>query len=425
MRRGNAAQVSWIQLLTGTHAIRLFGYRPILKSVISGGCMILNWDVLINVMLALKDNRDFSYLMRTCRSLYDIGIPILLRRGITIGLTTNSILSFCRFINKHPERGPRIHRVLLRGACPRCGGRMGHWKQAFDILAKTIRQCRNITHLEILEEALEFSSNLLESLRSLRRVEEITCTYSIEYCIKLLRTIRSPVTCVKIWFEACMEDFDLRALRDPTVILRNFRDHLTRVYVVFPERIWPPSNLQYTSLLYFGMLSCCPDFHSDDLAVAMPNLKALEWACDETELDVDQAEEMRQDTLDHRDPATHARGWKVLDRLTCSVGRAFSMALTCRVRLWEIMVFGDCETSRLDQFSVVISETRPTHLILNAWYYLLGGICATANTYPSVTHFRLTMKLGHWNPISHEQGTIAIGEILVSTHNCFARDASN
>ena len=80
--------------------------------------MNLNWDILASVFPFLASRRDRSHLMRTCRTLYDAGIPYLLHKRITIKFpfvqvkSTNKFRLFCDFILKNPERRARHAREI-------------------------------------------------------------------------------------------------------------------------------------------------------------------------------------------------------------------------------------------------------------------------------------------------------------------------
>ena len=278
-------------------------------------------------------------------------------------------------------------------------------------MAKLIRLFTNIRYLRVdgMDRPLAHSRHLMEAITSLFNVQEIDCRDINGHIVNLLRGMHSPVVRATLQFRARFEreergdDDDETVHRDPLLMLQAFQSHLTHLQVDWLEELDLWEDTTYRKLRTLILRSHefdLEDLDADKLAASTPNLREFTWEEDE-DLDRQIAERIREKNLEDRDPNIHVQGWQSLDRLSCSIPRTCSMALTCRVRLWDHLFIPDPNPTRLRQFQLVLSDIRPTFVDLMVVVNPLTALdleCLSdifGSSIVSITHLRLMLWLKH------------------------------
>lgn len=176
---------------------------------------LLNYDILIHSMHFIQLKQDLLSMMRTCRTLYQAGIPHLLRivsicisDGAGSGPPVN-MESFTSFISTDPiRRGLIVREITLM---PSRLDVTQEYYQSVQAFAQALAQLHNLTTLEVFlaEDWLNHSSisDALASLINLRalRLDSHLDESDGNKSIDLLGRITSPLRALALGFSFAAE----------------------------------------------------------------------------------------------------------------------------------------------------------------------------------------------------------------------------
>jgi len=387
----------------------------------------LNWDVLLGTMPFTLSNGDLSRLMRTCHTLYDGGVSHLLGRGVVLSRQLPHISSFCEFILRQPERALRIRKLTLEGLDIYVLNPRDIPRDIVDHLPQVLGLCQNVEDLVLVEADELFKiKGTVSSVRSFKKLTKIhfgDIGHRTVHHLLLSAEMESPVTSAVIRFNG--NEYSDCVDHDPFVVLARFSATLRDIkvseavsiarrpylFIQLGERTNPIPDVSSYPNVRSLKLSELPlrGFNTFDAAIAFPALRELAFT------DVEGV----YDRSDRFDTARHIRlssrhqqpfPWHSLGRLSCSIVRAYALALPCHVRVWE----GPCIRAGDPSppcFRRIVQDVRPWGLSLTIEVRGLG-IKGFAKIFPTegaegIMHLRLKLVLNAED--------VDVDEILVNT----------
>ncbi|TCD69004.1 hypothetical protein EIP91_009226 [Steccherinum ochraceum] len=365
--------------------------------------MVLNWDTLNEVMtmVALLDWRswDLSRMTRTCRTLHEMGVPLLLSFDIRIG-SFRSVASFAIFIRKHCKHAHLVRHLTIE----QCFFYEEDGSSANESLkrlarrfSRTLKTCSQLEELRILsaEEVFQHRS-IATAMASLRNLRKIDFSFVGPHAIQAIRNMRSPITSATLFFEDDERQFGEESIhRDPVYLFQGFADSLVKISLGLAGSVASDDfTVRYPNVRSIALEASFFDADPDAFASCFPNLRELEWANDMTNLN--EAAEIREFNLAVRNPVIHSLvGWKTLSRLHLNIERLYSMALSCDVGYWTgARLSGD--DVQLAYFKTILADIRLSHLHLSVF---AKTILQEEQIFPvsSITHLEMDVPLADTN----------------------------
>lgn len=315
--------------------------------------MRVNYDVLFNIMDLSEAQSDFGRLMRTCWTLYEAGVPRLLRRlGGRISIyTRKALLSFCAFmLQKNSNRfqhlvalGIHLDRPFYKDAC----------KNKFVAL-----MFLNASRLETLKlsdpEYLLTDPAVPRAIASLTSLRELIIRDVTNEVIPVLEKTRSLIRKVSISFD---HDF-AKDGGDPIPLLKNLAHSLEELDVSWVGLEAIDVKYPRLAILHLGNCDYTP---FETLYSAFPNLRSLSLCSD---LEDGWEDELagwwhQRNLLAQADYGT----WQSLSYVRASIPTLYSLALQCRVEHLDIRQCGLVREG-CDLLRAVLSAVQPSAVSL-------------------------------------------------------------
>lgn len=405
--------------------------------------MQLHWDILIHVIAVLpeRDRPNRSRLMRTCRTLYDAGLPLLLRGEIILHTgRPRNIRSFHRFIATLPHRAQYVRELSFWDAMredefkrdyvhshPDSDEPEGYDQGA--IIQLVVEILGFHPHLSILfvsdaEVFLRSHRDVEMVVRSLRNLTKLAFWDGGRHAAKVIQAIQAPLSIACVGFTYSPDDDEdddgeeevadeQDSVVEPIRLLNHFRDTLTEMCLAYPAVLTVDPSITYPHVRLLE-LKFESEYDPINLASAFPCLQGLIWFASELYYTENKVNNNRMGHLARRQSSgLRDSAWKSLEYLCSSISRTCSMGLTLPVRFWDGPSLSEAYHVRCLQ--TVIADITPTVL----WVEILVRGFKTSDFLSmfksgSVTH--LWLVLNFYN-CSEDQTTIRnIVEILVS-HN--------
>ena len=328
---------------------------------------VLSWELFLDLMSYIPVKADLSRYMRTCRSIYHHGIPLLLKQCVFLKNTGwRQIISFCDFMAKDPRRALLLHEIVFPGSfAPADEETPETINKASTSLSRIIIDARNLTILRVQSLRNLLSSNRFMSVAiiSHRNIQTIEVGDVDLRGAVMLAKMRSPVTTAFLDFGCTSAEDDDPDDEDlqPSIILWPFREHLEELRLLnLPlYASFKMYDIRFTRVRSLTIETYFPDdFAVEDLAGAFPNLQTLKLHSPEVSpmWDGDSYRELNADAFILPDEK-----WESLDQLRCDVWWAYGLFFQCPIRMWSGARLG-YQKDDISQFRAVIGDIRPRHL---------------------------------------------------------------
>lgn len=365
--------------------------------------MRLSYDVLVNTMAMILERRRILNLMKTCKTLYYIGMPYLLRDRINLNGTHRQLRSFCDFIHCDvSRRGPLLRslRISYTPIHPHDPDIPSHEEETllFQRFIQLLPHCSNLRYLELFHVDKWFSLDrkFPLTLQSLPTYKFLLLEGEDEYTIKLsparrnLKTIaiivsgRKPVKCDSRSFlhsdsnaNSGVEELHVKNLfltpdswtsRFPTV--KTFSIEQAWTVDVYPLCDSFPSlrNLIYHGDVYHAVASR-PEFHRKK---NIEKQKVIRW-----------------DSLDY---------------FAGTLAYLYILAPQCRIRHISLRISNQDDESIILSWSTILLNTRPSRLTiqfnLENWRASILPMLIPPELNLEVTHVDLTIAFRNSNRIT-------------------------
>ncbi|KAH8093922.1 hypothetical protein BXZ70DRAFT_1066558 [Cristinia sonorae] len=333
----------------------------------------LQWDILLYLMQFL-DKPNMSRLMRTCKTLYEHGMPALIKSCHLRMSAPDDEAShaFCSFLLKSSSRPLHLRELRITDRTPRQMAAYTNGQRLAVVFAEVISQAMNLQVLHISGFKAMLAPDNTDHFRSV--VEHLTNLRVIQVSpmdrlvLSVLEKIPSPLRKVILGpsgtavepsplpllhylqpFEGTLEEIEVEPA--PSGFF-SYREHGIRFY--------------HIHTLTVRLMTVTVGVTVDDLVTSFPNLRVLALYTH----DFYRTREILPSTDDllverNLRLARRAEGWPSLDRLVCPVKWAYVSALR-KVKLWERVALGP--TNYLDlpeeihRFHAVLEDIRPTHV---------------------------------------------------------------
>ncbi|KAI9061798.1 hypothetical protein FKP32DRAFT_893624 [Trametes sanguinea] len=344
----------------------------------------LNLDVLIQIMhIVFSESRprlgDTIAIMQTCGALYLEGVKIILNDEI--GLYDESkLVSFCRYMLADPiNRFPLLKVRLVIGT---------RWLscEAIDLLVDVFRRITALKSLSLMgaDNLLASDARLLPTIAAIACLKELDVSFDEDtsHCGQLFKTIRSPLTIVRLFFP--LKPISRRTHywreRDPVRLLLPLKQSLKHIEVDSHHSIQGCLD----ALPHVQYLACAPGFgpYIRPLVACFPKLNSLVLNNDprsysrfegcelSTVLELDAAtsriwptrydyQERRE--INRRDQMVYGT-WSHLDKVRTSTLDLYVLALTHPVREIELRQIPGDRAVEMELLSRGLSDVRPSSL---------------------------------------------------------------
>ncbi|KAH8084873.1 hypothetical protein BXZ70DRAFT_563980 [Cristinia sonorae] len=375
----------------------------------------LNWDLLLQVLQHTDSKADVSRFIRTCRTLHRSGMAVLLADVWLRFDELQNVLRFCKFILESPQRSSLVRHIMFE-----CELRLDDEEESYDeeeevdddddhsdedtgrekkqrgterrdndedndednepgdemhnasILGRALRSCANLRSLAILnlESFLEYDA-LESAVLSLKNLEKIEFWMAGHRALDVVPRMQSPVNSAKILF---YDDEYIRIDRSafgPIPLLRTFAPHLKTIKCRDIGSLVSHPSVRYDHVQTFKMELDKIEFDSVVFSETFPSLQQLIWKGIGPDSGADWPNTFRRKNLRLQASSSRAHSWNPLHHLRASIYDAYSMALSCKVSLWDHARLRN--TSFVPPFRTVLNDIRPTSL----------------NVYVTVRHFTM------------------------------------
>ncbi|TCD69003.1 hypothetical protein EIP91_009225 [Steccherinum ochraceum] len=372
--------------------------------------MTLDWDILLEIMSVVVSRScyetttpDLSRLSRTCRTLYEVGVPLLLGCDMHVGFQDSDsfqdMASLASFIHRHRHRAHLVRRLTIFGFPDKWEATLGTERNFDDVADQFGRALERCVQLEMLwiesyyDQAFCHAA-VAKAITSLRCLQEIRFNSVGPRGMHVVQNMRSPVTSASIKFQYDAE----YGHRDPSIILHGFAESLTNITIRYARSIASGYDRQPGGVTRYPKVrsitfeeTCSFDVNSFDFAAAFPNLRELIWHND-YDAYLDDAEETRACYLhDIQTGYVHRHAsWETLDTLILSnIDRLYSLALTCQVDLWGGASLTGDET-QLARFWAILGDILPSRLEVEV---AVGLITQERQLFPVLAMTHLEMRI--------------------------------
>lgn len=317
-----------------------------------------------------SDQARLSLYMRTCRTLYEYGVPFL-AEDCRVDVA-NCVPSFCDFMLRDPTRPTLVSHLKLvsRGSRPGAYTYLLEIPVFKDVLHATTRLTSLSLTTAVVHELLPlslYSHPLLESISSFKGLQELKLMAVNKLANKILDRVRAPLR--KVVLEYATVNIRLRDLLrvdldflDPLFLLFRYRDTLREIevyehpnpgYVGMKEVQLPHV---YTFTYTSGTLA---HVHLDGMSHALPNVQKVFFTA--TQDLSPPRRDLRSIRKEHQEGAIGNALWTSVDELSCNTPWLYAMAWNCPTRFWH----GTHVNGRtLPCFQDVFDGIRPEHLDL-------------------------------------------------------------
>lgn len=382
--------------------------------------MVLPWDVLLYAMAYMPPD-DISRFMRTCHTLYKLGVRELMEEykvSLVHVAERRRLLSFHRFMFKSPERPSYLRTLDIDSSL---GAADYDYSVEEDPAVLPPRVTRMVpTIVKVLQGACNLQTLFLDchddflgsdagftsALASFKNLDGIVFYNVGKMGHKALQQMRSPLSCATI--EYAMEQ-EQDTLLLPA--LSGFKDHLQLILRLdYPPRILADVDLHFLRVDTLDMKIMSWDLSHRDLAYTFPNLAELLIDCIHLVSDAADAERGKNET-----PANQS--WEALDILSCDPEVAYVLAIKCPVRWWKQVCVTLSSTADVRFFQTCINDFRPTRL--DICVSASRKHCMLTELFPesTISHLCLTLEIyrSSFSPVE-ESDIIDPPAVLVRIH---------
>ena len=362
----------------------------------------LSWDLFYYIMRFFDRKADLSLLMRTCKTLYDLGLPPLAHEcDLATSELPGALDSFCDFMLGDPGKPLLMRSLTLPPFMDDLDN--GGLERAVNRCARVIAEARHLKHLRVhsIEAFLECSQwRMHTAIVSLEELKSVIFIEGGRLTSRLISEMRSSPTHITI---DILHDPD--AVFEPISLLSRFRETLTTVQYSNSRPILAgPSGITYphvTTLDLEGPFLT----RTGALVISLENLSTVFPAVNRLLLDLPASppppvvENIRDMTLGRRQRSRVT--WDPLLRLTCSLLWAYALAFKCVVKYWHGAFLRGA--SDIFWLHTVLDDMRPVHLDLAFHAAYLRehhiGLHLFKGPSPSVTHLHINLIV---DPVEEE-----------------------
>ncbi|KAK7682505.1 hypothetical protein QCA50_014305 [Cerrena zonata] len=321
----------------------------------------LNTDVLIYIMRFLTQKGHLLQMMKTCRSLYYSGLPLLLFSITDVAFLKDSneaptrMISFSQFIMADPKiRGPMVRdlKVLVSQYPERYFG-------VLRTFAKVLAELKNLEYLQIfgLERWLKLEKGLMPTLAALPKIKTIRFkpgdngVDTADRTVQTLKAMHSPVRVLHLELAYTARHQSLFKT------LQNFSSTLE--FLIVTIAILEKVDVIYPQLKALDIKYLKPDMiRIAPLVACAPNLENLSLGdlvgfC--LELDPLRA---------HNVQTQRTHTWSRLDTLTGGIISLYLSGIQCPVR--HLSAYDSLQNeSTISMWQTVVQDTLPSALTIN------------------------------------------------------------
>ncbi|KAI0080921.1 hypothetical protein K474DRAFT_43892 [Panus rudis PR-1116 ss-1] len=309
----------------------------------------LNADVLVHIMRFISSKGELFRMMKTCRSLYLAGLPMMLKNvHLWLDDRTCGLARFCRFMEFDLEnRCPLVRNLSISLAFAyemlEC-----HQTNTMDRFSTVLEHCRNLHSLSLPDGELWLyygPTSIPRALRALTSMRDLELTLVDDYdaTLQLLSNLDLPnLQAISVQHDKdYLHNTDNRIIGNPFEILHNQRSTLEviRFGPCLPEsssHIYPMAKTIVFSCLAIENINTSALMHS------LPNLQRLSLGyLPPHQEDLDRLGRHGEEVLArvHLRNIVHQRDlhlWRQLDAVRGDVLALYALALTCPVRHVQI-----------------------------------------------------------------------------------------
>ncbi|KAH8093937.1 hypothetical protein BXZ70DRAFT_948526 [Cristinia sonorae] len=329
----------------------------------------LPWDILLYLMKFL-DMRELSYLMRTCRTLYEHGIQILLTAHAPRLVFMAEYLSFCRFMLRCTRRPSLLRGLHLVDPLPSSRFATDDAHTIMTALADVISQAVNLENLEVDGMYTKLNDPdtgyLWPAITSLERLRIVNLSNVYPRILHSLESMRSSVQ--ELTIEMDHPDYPMAYDETPLLqYLKPFAGSLRKLRLC--SLIQTLQEVDITPLESVHTLMVDPVFtrriNLDTLVFTFPNVQSLK--IDTGFIEEDEDENWDLDVARFYQEESLSMRWPCLENLVCPVEWAYTSVLG-KVTYWKRVHVGGniCKDvgDHVEQFKTVLSDIRPAYLDL-------------------------------------------------------------
>lgn len=336
----------------------------------------LNLDILYHIMAIGDDQPTVLSTMKTCRTLYQVGMPCYLRLPILLR-SLAKLNQFSHFMTI--DRGDRSLFAFVKHL------EIFPFHERLDAssellsFAYVLGNLKSLEHLEIhdAESFISAHPDISPSILKLTGLKHLVCLAAAVNTANMLLEMRPRLIHAQIAFSQRIIQFE----GGPAFPIRNMRPTLRSLSLSSVHRMLLDPGLQFTKVEVLFLHRITSDI--EVLLSTFPNLKYLDLSSTVPWYDYH-----RDDNINAQDTVR----WPWLERLAGHVGDIFGLGLRCKVKHihfyanhHELPVRGDVIAGVAEERSRVmdiIQNTQPRHvrycmtsesLARNAYVGMFGG----------------------------------------------------
>lgn len=359
--------------------------------------MKLNWDVLIYLFPYLTSQKRHVYhLMVTCRILFEAGVSHLYGGDIWIryNFPRRTLYRLRYALASRPRYASFIRKLSVAGA-PR-----DYTPESIALVPQILCLCHAVEDLFIDDaEAFMEYPGFKDALLSLRNVEKIKLELVGPSTKEALTESPWRITSAVVGpsSDAPEERVDVLPPLRPISFLEPFSKHLAEVSVICPHELDTPVDVQYPKVLTLRLVGLSErEFDLDALQAAFPNIQTFDWVNDSV-IGPRTAKRRRGEQISRESAIASHYSWPSLNFLRCTPSRAYSLALTCPVRVWDCRHQDHFYPVRFhsSHFRATVRDIDPTHVMLSI-VVEDSFLNHSSNIFPpsNISHVRVSLDLG-------------------------------
>ncbi|KAI0789755.1 hypothetical protein C8Q75DRAFT_764776 [Abortiporus biennis] len=348
--------------------------------------MNLDHDVLAVIMKDLKTRQTLLPLMKTCRTLYQTGLPYLLGLPLIFSVQPSHRKfneDFRRYIRSHPSYTEYIKVVsiytYIEDEC------------IFDLLSLILKDACRLESLGVnLDIKKETRAKLLAPHSSISSLRYLSLENVDEPERNMLKTFNAPLDGLLLTFAATIHDDNLL---NPIPLLHNFSKSLRFLMTSFASWTYQESG-ETTILPNVRILNIidCGVPNSTTIIRAFPNLSHLAIVEESLDIDVEELARLRSSNVEG---SSGLRPWSILEEVRAKdISLLYALGLTCKVNRM-VLEYCPSSNSQMKEAQVVLSDMRPTILNISFFSEAFLGVpaeyMAHMFAYGELTH--LSLKL--------------------------------
>lgn len=312
--------------------------------------MSLDFDTLLEIMSRVDDRPTLSRFMRTCRTLYFKGTPLLLRLGVS--MNDVHLSSFCDFMLSDTSR--------LQFLCEAGFGLFYLGWSGSELarsFATVLQGASNLRKLSLHFSVLRRHPRVIRAISTLERIQELTLDGLPEEEQHIFQNIKSPIRKITVSFHGRERYISRPNFVQVLAPLRNFLEDITVKFASWPES---DSGIRYPKVTSLTLVDCVT-VDTVGLVFAFPNLCDLqlrfehEWGDEWRAL----PEPTRLRNLARQEHAS----WSSLRTLDCSLTHLYILAPSCSINHLIIDVCLPSDTC-LPWYLETLQLAQPTRLNL-------------------------------------------------------------